>query len=94
MHKVEPGYNILSVFTPANGSKAENEGEYRKITARGLAMAFIGAFLVVVSAASILQFVTHSLYSRTPPRALFGEKAAYQPSQLVTRMLAEGYLGK
>lgn len=94
MQKVEPGYNILSVFTPANGSRAGNEGESRKITARGLAMAFIGAFLVVVSAASILQFAIHSLYSRTPSLGPLGEKAAYQPSQLVTRMLAEGYLGK
>lgn len=94
MQKVEPGYNILSVFTPVNGSRAGNESESRKITARGLAMAFIGAFLVVASAASILQFVIHSLSSRTLSSTLFEEKAAYQPSHLVTRMLTEGYLGK
>lgn len=94
MQKVEPGYNILSVFTPANGSRAVNESESRKITSRGLAMAFIGAFLVVASAASILQFVIHSLYSRAQSQTFFEEKAAYQPSQLVTIMLAEGYLGK
>jgi hypothetical protein len=88
MQAIQPGHLVLSVFGLAQGRNFEHKAQ-----TFGLVFSLIGAFIVVIGAALVLnlaisRFGDHHFFAFSPAE----EKTAYLPSQVISAQMAQGYM--
>jgi hypothetical protein len=92
MQKVHAGHDVVSLFNIASKPRQLSQGNPGALAK---VLTVVSAFLVVVVAATVFNFLSQSLESKTrAARALSGEPVAFQPSQAISKGITSGYFGK
>lgn len=97
MSKVHPGHEVLSLFGMAHNKQALNQTTDK----HNLTVTLTSAFLIILLASLALAFVTGN-FNLSMPTALTAsasaiqgsEPVAFEPSQAVSRTIAQGYLSR
>lgn len=90
MQKIQPGYNIVSLFTTLNSKLDLAQGK----SWHGLVMTLVGAFFIVAVSTLIMQTLLHSFSVASLGADKFTEIIAFQPAQDATLSITRGYIGK
>lgn len=93
MQKIQSGYNIVSLFTSLNTRFVQKFDKSSKYP-HGLLFTLIGAFFIVAISASILHLTINSLQISSAGMIDSQELAAFQPGQVVSNTMRNGYIGR